>query len=137
MGEFFKKKELKRGPPKEPYFGLEEEIRRFVSSWQEAWEGKDLEGYIRCYDTAFASRGMDLGAWKTHRERLNRKQRFLNINITDLNIQPISSREAKVRFKQRYQADTYEDYGLKNLLVVKKGQDWRIKEEKWQPLQGN
>jgi murein L,D-transpeptidase YafK len=137
VGEFFKKKELKRGPPKEPYFGLKEEIRRFVSSWQEAWEGKDLKGYIQCYDTAFVSRGMDLGAWKTHRERLNRKQRFLNINIADLNIQPISSREAKVRFRQRYQADTYEDYGLKSLLVVKKGQDWRIKKEEWQPLQGN
>ena len=136
-GEFFKRKELRRGPPEDPYFSAQEEIRRFISSWQDAWEGKDLGGYILCYDTAFTSRGMGLGAWKTHREKLNRKYRSLDIVITDLEILPTSTREAKVSFKQTYEADAYQDYGIKNLVVVKKGQDWRIKEEEWQPMQGN
>ena len=137
VGEFFQRKELRRGAPKNPYFSTQEEIRRFILSWQDAWEEKDLEEYISCYDTEFTSRGMDLGAWKTHRERLNRKNRSLNIVIMDLEILPASTREAKVSFKQMYEADAYQDYGIKNLVVVKKGQDWRIKEEEWQPMEGD
>ncbi len=135
VGEFFERKELRRGPPKDPYFSTQEEISKFILAWQDAWEEKDLEGYILCYDTGFTSRGMDLGAWKNHRDRLNRKYLSLNIVITDLEILPASTREAKVRFKQLYEADAYHDYGIKNLVVVKKGRDWRIKEEEWQPIQ--
>jgi murein L,D-transpeptidase YafK len=105
--------------------------------WQDAWEEKDLEGYISCYDTEFASRGMDLSAWKMHRDRLNHQYRTLNIVIMDLEILPVSTREAKVRFRQIYEADAYQDYGIKDLVVVKKGRDWRIKEEEWQPMQGD
>ncbi|MBN1832164.1 MAG: L,D-transpeptidase [Deltaproteobacteria bacterium] len=137
VGEFFERKALRRGPPKDPYFSIQEEIRQFILAWQDAWEEKDLVEYISCYDTEFTSRGMDLRAWKTHRDRLNRKYSSLNIVITDLEILPASDREAKVRFKQIYKADAYQDYGIKNLVVVKKGQDWRIKEEEWQPMQGD
>ncbi len=135
VGEFFEKKALRWGPPKDSYFSTQEEIRRFILAWQVAWEEKDLEGYILCYDTGFTSRGMDLRTWRMHREKLNRKYRSINIVITDLEILPASTREAKVRFKQIYEADAYQDYGIKNLVVVKKGQDWRIKEEEWQPIQ--
>ena len=137
VGEFFKRKELRRGPPKDPYFSTQEEIGRFILSWQDAWEEKDLDGYISCYDTGFTSRGMDLREWKIHRDRLNLKYSSLNIVIMDLEILPVSTREAKVSFKQIYEADAYQDYGIKNLVVVKKGQDWRIKEEEWQPIQGD
>jgi murein L,D-transpeptidase YafK len=137
IGEFFQRKELRRGAPKDPYFSTQEEIRRFILEWQDAWEEKDLEGYISCYDTEFASRGMDLRAWKMHRDRLNHQYRTLNIVIIDLEILPASTREAKVRFKQIYEADAYQDYGIKDLVVVKKGRDWRIKEEEWQPMQGD
>jgi murein L,D-transpeptidase YafK len=136
VGEFFHKKELKRGPPTDPYFYTQEEIRKFILSWQDAWEKKNLEEYILCYDAAFTSRGMDLDAWKAHRDRLNRKYRSININITDLKILPASTREARISFKQTYQADAYQDCSVKRLVVVKKGRDWRIKEEEWQPIQG-
>ena len=137
VGEFFEKKALWRGPPKDSYFSTQEEIRKFILTWQDAWEEKDLKGYILCYDTGFTSRGMDLRTWKAHRDKLNRKYRSLNIVIMDLEILPVSNREAKVRFKQIYEADAYQDYGIKNLVVVKKGKDWRIKEEEWQPIQGD
>jgi ketosteroid isomerase-like protein len=136
-GEFFKRKKIRRGPPEDPYFSAQEEIRSLISSWQDAWEEKDLDGYISCYDTAFVSRGMDLEAWKTHRKKLNQKYRSLNIVITDLEISQSSPREAKVSFKQTYEADAYQDYGIKNLVVVRKGPDWRIKKEEWQPMQEN
>jgi hypothetical protein len=45
-----------------------------------------------------------------------------------------SSHTAAVRFKQSYRADKYEDFGLKHLFLVKRGNDWKIKKEEWEPL---
>jgi len=134
IGEFFQREKIKRAPPREPYLSSLEDIKRFISSWKNAWEEKDLGTYILCYDAKFRSRGMDLEAWKRHRERLNRKYGSLKIGIMDLRIVQVSNRKAKISFKQSYQADEYEDYGLKDLLLIKKGQHWKIKREEWRPL---
>ena len=34
--------------------------------------------------------------------------------------------------KQDYRADGYRDYGVKKIVLVKKGDDWKIKKEEWQ-----
>lgn len=136
VGEFFQRKKIRRAPPKEPYLSSLEDIKGFISSWKKAWEGKDLGTYIGCYDAKFRSRGMDLKAWERHRQRLNRKYRSVKVGIKELSIVQLSNRMAKVSFKQDYQADGYHDFGLKNLLLIKRGKQWKIKNEKWRPLNG-
>lgn len=134
VGEFFQKEKIRRFAPKKPYPISLDDIKRFISSWEKAWEEKDLETYMLSYDTRFRSRGMDLEAWKKHRQRLNRKYRSVEVGVTDLSIVQISHRTARVSFKQYYQADEYHDFGLKNLLLVKRGQHWKIMEETWSQL---
>jgi murein L,D-transpeptidase YafK len=134
VGEFFQKEKVRRFAPKKPYPTSLDDIKRFISSWKKAWEEKDLETYMVHYDARFRSRGMDLEAWKKHRQRLNRKHRSVEVDVRDLSIVQVSDRTAKVSFKQNYRADEYHDFGLKNLLLVKKGEHWKIKEEKWNQL---
>jgi murein L,D-transpeptidase YafK len=105
-----------------------------LESWKKAWEQKDLAAYIAFYDHDFRSRGMGFKAWKKHREKLNRKYRSITVNISDLKIERISPVMASVNFVQKYEADNYEDEGLKSLLLVRKGKDWKIREEEWNPL---
>jgi murein L,D-transpeptidase YafK len=134
VGEFFQlAKKLQPEPQKAPPPSTEE-IRSFLSSWIKAWEEKDLNGYLSHYDPEFRSRGMDLEAWRVHRERLNRKYRALKIEISDLIIVKISDDTAKVSFKQDYRADGYRDFGLKKILLVKRSDHWKIKQEEWSPL---
>jgi murein L,D-transpeptidase YafK len=135
-GEFFRLAKKERVFPKKTIPTPSEDIRGFISSWKMAWEGKDLNTYISYYDAQFRSRGMDLRAWRKHREKLNRKYRSVKIGISDLKIVSVSNRKAKVRFKQRYQADQYTDFGLKDLIVIKRGPNWKIKAEQWRPLNG-
>ena len=130
-GEFFQKEKVRRFAPEKPYPTSLDRIKTFISSWKKAWEEKDLETYMVHYDAKFRSRGMDLEAWKRHRQRLNRKYRSVKVDVTNLSIVQISNRAARVSFKQNYQADGYHDFGLKNLLLVKRGEHWKIKEEKW------
>jgi murein L,D-transpeptidase YafK len=110
------------------------EIKRLVEAWKKAWEQKDLNAYLSFYDSGFQSRGMDFKAWKKHREKLNQKYRSIAVGISDLKIEQVSAAMATVRFTQKYEADDYEDEGLKSLLLVKRGKDWKIKEEEWTPL---
>ncbi|UCB49785.1 MAG: hypothetical protein JSW56_02505, partial [Deltaproteobacteria bacterium] len=80
------------------------------------------------------SRGMDLEAWKEHRQRLNERYHSVKVEVMDMSIVQVSKWTAKVTFKQNYQADEYQDFGLKNLLLVKRGEHWKIKEEEWHQL---
>ena len=121
---------------KEPRPAGEEhkELRRVVEAWKKAWEHKDLAAYMSFYDSGFQSRGMDFKAWKKHREKLNQKHRSIAVGISNLKVEQASAVMASVSFTQKYEADDYEDEGLKSLLLVKRGKDWKIKEEEWKPL---
>lgn len=110
------------------------ELRRVVETWKKAWEQKDLGAYMSFYDAGFQSRGKDVKAWRRHREKLNQKYSSIAVKITDLKIEQASAVMATVSFNQKYAADDYEDEGLKSLLLVKRGKDWKIKEEEWKPL---
>ena len=120
-------------PRAEPF---RERIERFIYEWKKAWEQKDLDAYIACYAPNFHSRGMNREAWQRHRGQLNQRYRSVRVNISDLKVLTISRASVTVRFKQDYRADEYRDYGLKEIVLVKKGNDWKIKKEEWQALGG-
>lgn len=111
-----------------------EEIEKFIQRWHGAWEKKNMRVYISCYDRSFASRNMDLRAWKDHRARLNRKYRSLDVMISPIKIQDLSDHRAEINFEQDYRADGYHDFGLKTMVLIKKGEDWKISQEEWSPL---
>jgi murein L,D-transpeptidase YafK len=114
--------------------GVRKEIESFISSWIDAWEKEDLDSYMGCYDPQFESRGMDLAAWKKHRIKLNKKYRTVTVEISDLKITEVSDREAEIAFIQDYRAGGYADRGAKNMLIVKKDKEWKIKKEDWTAL---
>mgnify|MGYP000365604145 FL=1 len=110
------------------------EFRKMAEAWKKAWEQKDLVAYLSFYDPSFRSRGMDLKAWKKHREKLNQKYQSIRVEISDFKVEQTSAVLATLRFTQKYAADEYEDEGRKSLLLVKRGKDWKIREEEWTPL---
>jgi murein L,D-transpeptidase YafK len=116
--------------------GDEDEIRRLIHIWREAWEAKDLNRYLSCYDSNFTSRGMDLEAWEKHRDRLNKRYNTLKIRVDDIDLKKHSKQSVTAQFKQTYLADEYYDYGLKKLTFIKKDGFWKIKKETWRPLRG-
>ena len=119
-------------PPQAPT--VFEEIETFIYAWIDRWQAKDLEAYLSSYDETFQSRGMDLRAWQEHRDRLNRKYNSLKIEISNLQVGMLAENKALVTFEQLYRADDYRDKGLKKLLLIKLGEEWKIKEEDWNPL---
>ena len=134
IGEFFTGEDKSGAVPKKSPVDDLKEIEKLIYQWIGAWENKDVKFYISCYDKKFSSRDMGLDEWKEHRVRLNDKYRSLYISIAGLKIKKDSGTTASVSFKQSYKADNYRDYGLKNMVLVKIGKDWKIRGEEWSPL---
>jgi len=134
IGEFFEKDKIGRKVPPRLEKTSPKEIEAFIHVWKNAWEGKDLEKYIGLYDRTFRSQGMDLKAWRRYKSGLNRKYGSVKIRISEVKIVKDSGSNLKVRFKQEYKADTYHDSGFKNLSLLKRGKQWKIKKEMWRPL---
>ncbi len=109
-------------------------IKRLISRWQEAWQDKDLEGYMAAYAKDFFAIGLDRDGWRRHKSELNRKNRGIRVEVRNLRIKLISSARAIVRFDQEYSSDRLHDHGRKTMQLVKRDGRWRIKKETWVPL---
>lgn len=132
--ENFQGKDLTRVLAAAPKPPQPEAVEAFLERWKRAWEKKDLNQYMACYDKTFRSRDMNRWAWKKHRKRLNQKFQIVKVDIQDLKVKEVSKRTAQVTFRQDYQADQYQDIGLKTITLIRRGQQWKIKKEEWQPL---
>lgn len=110
---------------------FEEEISNFIFKWKEAWESNDIKTYISCYDLSFRFKGMDLEAYEKYKRKLSRKYRSITIGIKALTIVRESDDKAIVRFSQLYKSDDHKDAGLKELVLIRKDGDWKIKSEDW------
>jgi murein L,D-transpeptidase YafK len=136
VGEYFSQSKDKVVLVKKKTPSIEKQINDLIESWRIAWEGKDLEKYIGFYDKRFRSRGMSRNSWMNHRKRLNDKYEVLKIQITDIKIVHQSGSTVRVKFKQQYRADSYKDFGIKELLFIKEGKNWKIRKEDWRPVSG-
>jgi murein L,D-transpeptidase YafK len=134
IGEFFEKDKIAgKVTPLQEKTSLKE-IEDFIHVWKNAWERKDLEKYIGLYDRTFRSQGMDLTAWRSYKSRLNRTHGSFKIQVSQVKIIKDSGSNLRVGFIQEYKADTYHDSGAKNLFLLKRGKQWKIKKETWRPL---
>lgn len=111
-------------------------IKRLISRWQEAWQEKDIEGYMAAYAKDFFAIGLDREGWRRHKSELNRKYRRIRLEVRNLRIKLMSSKRAIVRFDQEYSSDRLHDHGRKTMQLVKRDGRWRIKKETWVPLKG-
>lgn len=111
-----------------------EAVEALLERWKSAWEEKNLNKYMACYDRTFRSRGMNRWAWKKHRKRLNSKFKTVRVDLRDVKVQHINKTTAQVTFHQDYRADEYQDYGLKTISLIRRGRQWKIRKEEWQAL---
>jgi ketosteroid isomerase-like protein len=108
-------------------------IQRLVERWRQAWEEGDTAAYVACYNPDFERAGMDRSGWgKYMRYRFEGSAKW-DIQLSDLHI-TVSGSEAVVTFKQHYQTETYQEYGLKTLHLRRDQDHWNIFKETVQPL---
>ncbi len=107
-----------------------EQIAAFVEQWRAAWESKDIDSYIASYHPNFSQDGMNLRAWRDHKDRLNKNYRFISVKVEDMKID-VQPSGARVTFAQKYNSDRYSATGTKTLYLQQTDGGWRILRELW------
>jgi len=115
-------------PPSSGFPRDEEEIRRFVENWRQAWVSKDINPYINHYDSSFQQGNKNLSQFKAHKENLNRTYEFIRVDISQIKIS-WTEKGATISFLQEYQSDRYKTTGSKTLVLVYDDNGWKIKRE--------
>ncbi len=109
-----------------------QKIIEFIETWRKAWESKDMETYIGCYNNSFryGHGRMDLAAYRAYKDGLNHKYKFIKVDISEVSV--LWTRNgAKVSFHQVYRSDQYRAAGRKTLHLIFKEQRWGIERESW------
>lgn len=111
-------------------------VRSIIFKWINAWQSKDLAGYISYYSPEFRSGKLDYHGWRAKKTKLFKKPGVIFLEISNLLIF-IEGKEAKVSFLQDYTDAYLADVGEKNMKLIKLNDSWKIIAEEWKAINGN
>lgn len=109
----------------------ETEIVGLVDGWLSVWSGKSIKAYGAYYAKDFKSEGgADLKAWLAYKKQLNRKYRYIHVTRDKMTIRKDRNRRT-VRFIQTYRSSRFKAVGVKELILKREGEQWKIYREIW------
>ncbi|WP_035053255.1 L,D-transpeptidase Cds6 family protein [Andreprevotia chitinilytica] len=102
-----------------------------VDGWANAWEKKNVNGYLAAYSHQFkAPGGQKFDAWaKERRDRIT-GPKSIKVDISDVRVDFTDDETAKVRFRQSYKSERLSSSTGKTLIMKKSGGHWLIIEER-------
>ena len=107
-------------------------ISKYLEKWVRAWEKQDVELYISMYSKEFKGSKERHADWRFSRQAALKKHANISVQLQNIQVFP-SKNTLKVNFSQTFKSDIYSDFGIKELLWVNNGSDWRIIKEIWTP----
>lgn len=84
----------------------------YLSRWKSNWENKNIDGYISYYDDGFTDSGMKLAQFKSFKNRLNQRYKFIRVRLSDINMYTFDGYYV-VFFNQLYISDLNHFYSRK------------------------
>ena len=107
-----------------------ERIKAKLTNWRKAWEDKDINAYLSFYSDKFKTQNGSHAKWRNTRHRALKANKNLSIQVS--NIQTSQNKNIiELNFIQRFNSKKYSDVGIKELVWIKNGGDWKILKETW------
>jgi len=106
-----------------------------VERWVKDWAEKNVEGYLSHYDVGFRpERGKDREVWEAERRRQIGEASSIQIRTDNLEIIQQEEMKATVSFVETIEVGNYKKISRKQLLLIRKGGEWKIRAEVARPL---
>jgi len=113
----------------------EQQVRKFIKLWVDAWQAQDAETYLHCYHGDFTpTDGRTHQQWQEQRMSRLAKATFIDVAISELKIFKKSDSEYQVTFIQDYSSNLFQDRVNKELLLESTMGHWVIFHELSQPI---
>jgi len=110
------------------------ETMEFLENWKTSWESKNLEEYINLYSKNFRHKKMNIQAYRSYKKRLFRKYDWIKLHLSNIQIFH-TPQYILINLLQEYSADTYSDFGIKQLFLTKENNTYKIVKENWTEIQ--
>ena len=103
-----------------------------LAGWLKAWEHQDVNTYLSFYSNKFKTLKVSHAQWRNNRHHALKANKNLSIQVS--NIQTSQNKNIiELNFIQRFNSKKYSDVGIKELVWIKTGGDWKILKETWMP----
>jgi tetratricopeptide (TPR) repeat protein len=108
----------------------DKEVTAAVNAWAKAWSSKNVDRYLAAYADSFQPpNGESRQQWEqTRRERINKPAK-ITVELSNIRVRMEDGNQAKVSFKQRYQAGGTSMRASKSLIMKKVKGNWMIEQE--------
>lgn len=106
-------------------------VRQAVESWRRAWSARDMKSYLGSYTPGYTPNSkMTHEQWVEERTARIATRKRIDIELSDLHMQPIQKDSVAVRFVQRYRSDMHNSQTRKELVLILQGDRWLIASER-------
>ena len=111
-----------------------EQINAKLASWLKAWENQDVNTYLSFYSDKFkAPKGSRTKSkWRNSRYRALKANKNISIQVSNLRISS-SKKTIELNFIQEFNSDKFSSVGIKELVWINDGSDWKILKETSMP----
>lgn len=118
-------------PPEDPNV---RELRDFVSSWETAWESKNVSYLMTMYSPRFQGRGLNYQSLQSYFNNVFYHSSSIDLSLNDFRVLSISDSNACLTFVQVTTIDGASDRGVVTMRLEKSYGTWFITSEEWRPL---
>ena len=104
-----------------------QQVLTILVEWAAAWSSQDAERYLSYYAQDFdPANGLDRDQWQASRFKRIAGPRFIDVKLSDAQVNFEGTGKAHVTFTQQYQSDTYQDVVRKEVLLSNDNKQWKI-----------
>ena len=106
-------------------------LREFLLAWAAAWSAQDVSAYLGYYSSEFnSSTGMSREAWSELRRSRILRPAWVKVELDEFKLKAVSEQGVRLRLNQHYRTPGYQDVTLKEFILIKDVDNWKIAEEK-------
>ncbi|MEM7586867.1 MAG: hypothetical protein AAF560_25985, partial [Acidobacteriota bacterium] len=108
-----------------------QQLLDLTEAWATAWAEQRPADYVRFYSSQFVPpQAMSRDAWEQLRANRISRPDFIQVGITNLQVELLAPDRGQVSFDQSYQSDSYRDRTRKILDLVLEDSEWKILAER-------
>ena len=100
-----------------------------LNSWLQDWQSLDTERYLSHYSLTFRNSKKDYAAWALHKRRVSKQKKFIEIELSDVNVFSYPGQENMrvINFRQNYRSNNYNNTSHKQQYWKQEDDGaWRI-----------
>ena len=89
-----------------------------LNKWSNAWSAQDVEAYLDCYGQQYQPEaGLTREQWVKQRQVRLTRPSSIQVSVSDIKVISEEGSRAEIMFRQKYQANNYQDQVMKVLAL--------------------